>query len=175
MAHCKVCHHPSRTAIDAEIVAGRALRAIVATNPGLSLGGLVRHKEHIKTALRQAMESREGENAERSSALLNRVHRLVDEAEAILAIAKTKEDLRGANGALGAACKLLDLCARLSGELQQANAAAGSLHVHLNRVTNNTVINFDKDLAQLISEGTNHFNPTVIEHLKALLDTPEQR
>jgi len=102
---------------------------------------------------------------EHGSALRDRVVRLVDEAEQILATAKAREDFRGANGALGAACKLLDLCARLSGELQVPNSGG----IHLTKITNvNVTHSDDKELAVLVQEATDNWNPAVVEHLKAL-------
>ena len=96
---------------------------------------------------------------------------VVGEAEAVLAAAKAKNDFRGANGALGAAAKLLDLCGRLSGQLQQANAAGGGLHLH-KHVTNVSIghdYTNDADWAQMLYEATNGFDVTEITRLKAIV------
>jgi hypothetical protein len=88
-------------------------------------------------------------------------------AEGIVEVARAKDDFRGANGALGAAAKLLDLFGRLSGELQSANSP---LHLTLNRVTNTTIYNYgdDTELAVLVQEATLGFDPSEIERLKKL-------
>ncbi len=107
--------------------------------------------------------------SEHRSALLDRVLRLADEAEKILASARReRNDFRGASG-LGAAAKLLDLCGRLSGELQSANAG-GTQHLTMNRVTNNTIINVDNDadFAAMIGEATKGFSVDELTRLKAL-------
>jgi hypothetical protein len=171
MPTCSVHKHPDRDEIDRQIVAGVPLRTI-STNFNIALGTVHRHKDKcVKQALADAMRSRESENAERGPALLNRVEKLVGEAEEILASAKSKSDFRGANGALGAACKLLDLCGRLSGQLQSANTPG--LHLTMNRITNNTIINYDNDVdfARMIQEATKDFNPTEIQRLKLLAES----
>lgn len=129
----------------------------------MSLGAICRHRKHVKEMI-QAYSPAEAH--ERGGALYNRVERLVGEAEQILAAAKAKEDFRGANGALGAAAKLLDLLGRASGELQSANAGG----IHLTRITNvNVTANYDdRELAELVSEATAGFNPVVIERFKQL-------
>ena len=169
MPHCKPCGHPLRTEIDTEIVKGVPLR-VISQAFTISTGSLCRHKAHIRADLALAIQSQPGEREERGSALYNRIEKLVCEAEAILVSAKAKEDFRGANGALGAAAKLLDLCARLSGELQVPNSGG----IHLTKITNVNVNNYDdKELAGLLKEATCGWNPAVIARFQALTDSPE--
>jgi hypothetical protein len=169
MPTCGPCSHRNRDELDAQLIAGVSYRAISKTFQ-VSIGALSRHKAHVKEMIR---ERTPGEREEHGSALLDRVEKLVTSAEEILEAAKTKNDFRGANGALGAAAKLLDLLGRLSGELQSANA--GGLHLTMNnRVTNTIVTTYDNDVefAQLVSEATRGFNPIEIERLKALVNNP---
>ncbi len=168
MSGCKACSHPNRQQIDNELVSGVPVRTIIAQFPTLSLGGITRHKQCIRESLAQAQERSTGQGEERGSALLERVLRLAGEAEEILKAAKSSNDFRGANGALGAAAKLLDLCGRLSGEL--SNTHAPGIHFHSTRISN-TVINVqddDRELAVLVSEATKNFDPRTIEHLRLL-------
>jgi hypothetical protein len=170
MASCTACAHRDRAAVDHEIVNGRPLRVVAATFD-LSVGALHRHKAHIREALANAAATALEESSQRSSALLDRVTKLVGEAEEILAAAKSKNDFRGANGALGAAAKLLDLLGRLSGELHQANAAGGGLHLH-KHVTNVNIghdYTNDPDWAAMLYEATRGFDPDEIARLKAIV------
>src|ERR1700733_12523685 len=112
--NCKTCRHPNREHIDQQIVNGTPLRSISASS-GLSLGSLHRHKNCIRNTINVVTQD---ESERRGSALLQRVLRVSDEVEKILAAASAKNDFRGGSGALGASAKFLDLCARLSGELQ---------------------------------------------------------
>jgi hypothetical protein len=121
MPRCRACHDPRRNEIDRLIISGRPLRAISA-DVGIGLGSLCRHKQHIKELLGATLETRTPSESERhASALLQRVLRLADEAENVLRSARARSDFRGANGALGASAKLLDLCGRLSGELTSSH------------------------------------------------------
>jgi len=166
---CKLDRHPRRDELDRQIINGVNYRSICATF-NTTLGTVHRHKQCIKELLNEAEAKGAGERAERGSALYNRVEKLVREAEEILAAAKAKNDFRGANGALGAAAKLLDLLGRASGELQSANA--GGLHLTLNRVTNNTIINYndDADFARMIGEATRGFDVCELMRLKAIAE-----
>ena len=160
---CKACFHPQRNIIDQQIIAGRPLRALVAAF-GISLGALHRHKTCIRELL---TESRASEREERGSALQERVLRLCDEAEKILTAASAKNDFRGANGALGASAKLIDLLARLSGELQSANSPG----LHFTKISNTiNIYNDDRELAELVAEATGDFNPVEIARLKNIVE-----
>jgi hypothetical protein len=165
--NCSACLHRDRDQLDAQLVQGVPYRTIANTFD-LSLGAISRHKHHVQEMI-QARTTEE--TAAHGSALLDRVTKLVGEAEEILKAAKEKNDFRGANGALGAAAKLLDLLGRLSGELHQANAAGGGLHLH-KHVTNVNIghdYTNDVEFAQMISEATRGFDPREIERLKTIV------
>jgi hypothetical protein len=168
---CKLDHHPQRDKIDQQYIAGTPLRSICATF-GVSLGVAHRHKACIREVLSQAMQHEQGEREEHGSMLVDRVTKLAGEAEELVAIAKAEKNYRGATSALVAACKLLDLVGRLSGELQQANAAGGGLHLHLSKTTVN-VANYgdDRELAELVSEATRGFDAAEIARLRDLVCT----
>ena len=163
MAHCKFCFDPRRNEIDRQYVGGVPLRAIIRTFGG-SLGAAHRHRQHVIDLMKARTPS---ENAEHSSDLLQRVQKLVDEAEVILKDAKATKNLKAATSAIGAATRLLELMGRLTGELQQPN---GWIHLNMTRITNNsiTVCGDDAELAVLVKEATDSFNPAIIEHFKQL-------
>jgi hypothetical protein len=172
MSLCKYCFHPRRDEIDRQYVAGTPLRTIIHSFGG-SLGTASRHREHVKEIIQARTQE---ERAEHGSSLLDRVERLAAKAEKIVDIAEAEKNYRGATSALVAACKLLDLCGRVSGEIRSANAAGGSLHVSF---TSNKVVNVhsfgddDAEFATMIAEATNNFDPVVIERLKRIAQ--EQR
>src|ERR1700745_3377131 len=91
--NCKACHHRDRDQIDRKIIAGVPLRSISAST-GLSLGGLVRHKQCIKQALADAMQREQGEREAHGSDILDRVHKLANEAIGILETAKASGNLK---------------------------------------------------------------------------------
>ena len=169
---CRACNHPDRVSIDQQIVAGTPLRAISAAT-GLSLGGLVRHKQCIKTAIADAMEVAHAAGSMQASNLLDRVQKLADEAIGILETAKADKNLKGATSAICAAVRCLELCGRLDGSLAQPHTPG--LHLHLSKTVNVTNNNYgsDEEIALLVSEATAGFNPSVIERFKQLAGCSE--
>jgi hypothetical protein len=161
---CRACRHPNRDAIDRELVSGVPLRDIVASS-GLSLGGLVRHKDHVREMIKERLPA---ERAEHGSVLLDRVGKLADRAEALLAVAESKSNVTGATSALNACVRVLELIAKLTGELQPANT--GGIHLSLTKVSNTTTINYNDDLelAELVFEATGGFDVDEIMRLKSL-------
>lgn len=164
----KVDTHPERDRIARELVAGVPFRTIHAWS-GISLGALSRYLAQLRYEMGTALKALgPAESAERGSKLLQRVERLIAQAECVLIDSRVKDDLRAANGALGAAAKLLTLVGQLTGELQGANS--GGLHLTMNRVTNTTVYNYgdDTELALLIQEATHNFDAGEIARLQRL-------
>jgi hypothetical protein len=166
---CKACVHPSRDQIDRRLIDGTPLRDIAAST-GLSLGGLSRHRTHLRQTLGLALKERgDDERAENGSDLLQRVQKLVGEAEEILATAKSNGNLRAATSAICAAVRVLELVGRLDGSLAQPNTPG--LHLTLNKTTIN-VTNYDDDIdfAQMIGEATRGFDVTELLRLKAIAE-----
>lgn len=161
--NCAGCLHRDRDLLDAQLVQGVPYR-IIAETFDLSLGSISRHKRHVKDMI-QARSA--AETNEHGSALLARVEEVITEAKAILVDAKAAKSFGPATQALNSITRALELCARLSGELQAANT--GGLHLTLNKTTIN-VANYadDREFALLVSEATKSFNPDEIARLKAL-------
>ena len=168
---CKTCSHHDRNEIDRLIVSGTALRPISARF-GLSLGALHRHKTCVKQALADAMRCEQGQRAEQGGQLLERVLKLMETTEKILATATSKEDLRAATGAVGALTRLIELLGRLSGELQSAHSGGIHLNLTSNKVTIKHGFDDDTEFAQLISEATNGFDPAELLRLQQLVVRP---
>jgi hypothetical protein len=169
MPHCRACVDPRRDWIDAQLVAGATLRSLV-TATGLSLGGLSRHRAHLKQLLASTLEKRsESENEEHGASLLSRVESLVAEGQDICAKAKAAGKFAAASNALNSVARSLELIGKLSGELQGVNTPG--LHLHLNKTTINvSTYDDDVELASLISEATDNFNPNKIAELKQLAE-----
>jgi hypothetical protein len=164
--HCRACHHPDRDKVDADLVAGVPVRQIHALT-GLSLGGLTRHKEHVREIIRERQPS---ERAELAVSLVSRVERVINEAETILSTAKACGDLKAAVAALNANLKALEMIGRASGELA-ANGGGIHLHAHRTTVTNVTVEpGSDEELAALISEATHGYDTAEIQRLKTIAE-----
>jgi hypothetical protein len=163
---CAGCLHRDRDQLDAEMVKGTPYRTLGATF-GLSLGALSRHRRHIKEMLAARGPA---ETSEHGSALLARVEEVITEAKAILTEARANKSFGPATQALNSITRALELCARLSGELQSANAGGLQLHLHKHEhVTNNYMD--EREFALLIQEATRNFNPDEISRLRLLAES----
>lgn len=170
---CRACSHSDRDTIDHQLIAGVPVRTIVAAT-GLSLGGLTRHKQHLKETLGLALRKRTPEQSEEhASSLLSRVEELITEAQQILTTAKADKDPKSALNAVNALARLLELLGRVSGELAQPNA--GGLHLTLNstKVTVNKFDGDDVEFATMIGEATNGFDVAELLRLKRIAETDE--
>ena len=112
---CSICRHADREAIDQALVAGGVFRNI-AERFGTSTTALHRHKqEHIPVYLSQASEAQEITQAD---SLLTKVQQLEADAKRIQAKAETEGDLRTALQGIRELIRLIELLARVQGELR---------------------------------------------------------
>jgi len=117
---CKVCRHPARQDIDAALAEGVALREIQAHH-GVSIDSLRRHAEnHLPRTLVQAQAVAE---AVAGDTLLDKITTLEGEARQLKDRAERAGDVRTALVAVRELCRIVELQARLVGELkdQQVN------------------------------------------------------
>ncbi len=157
MPACRACHDPRRDQIDQQLISGVPLRTIV-SQTGLSLGGLVRHKQHIKEMIGLALKERSPEETlEHAEALANRVEEVICEARDICAKAKAEKSFAAATGALNTIARSLELLGKLTGEIATPNAGG----IHFTKITNTTVnVGADDDVsfAVMIGEATKGFD-----------------
>jgi transposase-like protein len=113
---CTVCAHAQREAIDAALVAGASYRD-VAGQYGLSKSAVERHKtEHIPGALTQAHGAEEMASAD---TLLQKIASLEADAKRIGKAAEAAEDFRSAIAAVRELIRIVELLARLEGQLRE--------------------------------------------------------
>lgn len=116
---CSVCAHPDRAAIDDDLVSGVPYRDIVrrhATVP-LTISSLSRHKrEHVSPALKAVIVERAQAGA---ATAIERVDSLYQRASTILDAAETDGQGSMALSAIRELRSLVELLARLTGELDE--------------------------------------------------------
>lgn len=111
---CRICPREDRERIDADLIAGRALRDI-AGQTGTSKSALDRHKEHVSARMSKAADAREvtegGRLLRKLEALEARASRLLDDAERTGQLAPAASLLRELR-------ELLKVFGEISGELK---------------------------------------------------------
>ncbi len=112
---CTVCVHEDREAIDHVLVAGVSLRD-VARRHGVSKDSLHRHKQHLSAAI---VVLKAEQDHEHGATLVEQVRGLQREALSILESAKQSGHPTVALSAIREASRLLELCGRLTGELDE--------------------------------------------------------
>ena len=174
MPVCRACRHPRRAEIDEMLVKGAPYRAIIAMS-GLSLGGLNRHRECIKQDLASAKDRAHVAGAERGSALLARIEEVIAGAKSIASSAARSDNLATANQALNTVLRSLEIIGRITGEL--GSPGMGGVHFHSTRnvTTVVTITDSDAEVAMLIAEATNNYDPAEIGRLKLLAETAANR
>jgi len=118
---CTVCSHPDRQGIDQALVSGTSLR-VVAEQFRLKPTSLHRHNHrHIPTSLARAHDARVVAAAD---GLLEQLEDLTAEAHRLKAKAEKKGDLRTALSAVRELVRMVELLAKLRGELDESPKVA---------------------------------------------------
>ena len=112
---CTICTHPQRAEIDRELAEGRSIRDI-ARRYSVSRPSLHRHRTHVQDAVQRAVEAKA---VQVGVSVLDRIRELNREARALLEEARSKGRYAAAVQAIGAATRLLELEAKLLGELDE--------------------------------------------------------
>jgi hypothetical protein len=113
---CTICTDPERDAIDAALVAGEPFRR-VAAQYAVTEQAVRRHrKAHLPAALIKAQEAAE---AARADDLLVQLRNLTAEAHRIKDRAERTGDYRTALAGIGQLARIIELLARLRGELDE--------------------------------------------------------
>ena len=124
---CTVCIHTERAEIDQALLAGQPLRDI-AGRFRTSRSALLRHmKTDIPATLVRAKQAADDVHAD---SLFDRLKGLAADAQAILEEARASGNHSVALQAIGRAEKLLELEARLLGELNDATKVAVGINVN---------------------------------------------
>jgi hypothetical protein len=124
-SQCRACRHEKRTEIDCAVAGGEIL-TLVAQRFGISRSGLKRHRKHIPASLVVAPQAKD---VARASTVLEHVQGLLDEAKRFKILAEEKGDIRTAMLALREVVRIVELLAKLTGELEVGDTNV--LHVHV--------------------------------------------
>ena len=128
---CTICIHPKRARIDKALLAGHPLRDI-AGHLAIRMSALHRHKQHLPTTLTQAKTA---EEALRGDSLLEDLQDLAAEANRLKQKAERSGDLRTAMAGLRELARLIEIRARVVGELRDREINLNVLNVSVDDST----------------------------------------
>ena len=124
---CSICTSSQREAIDADIIAGKALNRI-AKAFGVPATNMRRHRGHTIKLIAKA-------NRSRAEDLLDGIEHLAAEAKRLQAMAEDLGDVRGAIAALRELTRITELAARVAGELKDKQINVLNYNVHVDDKT----------------------------------------
>ena len=125
---CKCCTHPKRAELDRELVANHRPYRSIAQDFAVSPDSVFRHqRDHLPKLLVQAAEAMEVAQADD---LIAELKQLNAKARELAAKAENAGDYRTALMAVRELTRLLELTAKLTGELDE-RAQHNELHMHL--------------------------------------------
>src|ERR1700722_3648110 len=111
---CSICMDDRRQDIEQAMLSGASYR-VVAQRFAVSRDAVVRHRRHLPAALARAQEVKE---ASHGNSLLAQLRDLTLEAQRLKAVAEEAGDYRAALAAVRELCRIVELVAKLSGELE---------------------------------------------------------
>ena len=111
---CTICTHNQRGKIEQALLKGESVR-VVAARFGTSTSTLQRHKAHLPAELVRAKQAAE---VSQSDDLLQKVANLENDARRIQRKAEAAGDLRTAVSAIRELTRVIELLAKLRGEIQ---------------------------------------------------------
>src|SRR5215471_2237720 len=112
---CTICSSSHRRSIDKDILVGSPLRTI-ADRWSVSKTALIRHRDHLSRTLLKAQEAAQVEHAD---SLLEQLNHLTADARRIQEKAERARDYRAALAGIRELARIVDLVARLTGQIQQ--------------------------------------------------------
>jgi predicted RNA-binding Zn ribbon-like protein len=130
---CTICTHPKRSEIDRRLLTGEPVRTIVRAIAGhvpISKTSLQRHQRHVSEAISKSQEAVEIAHGDDR---VSELQQLASEARRLQAKAEADGDTRTAIAALRELTRLIELRARVAGELKDRQVNV--LNVNLDEST----------------------------------------
>jgi len=153
--HCNVCDHPSKDSINTRLING-VPDTVIAKEFGVSRDSVRRHREtHLPQLMLMGDKIREITNAD---VLLLRSEELYNKAWELLRKAESTGDIKTAMSGIGQASRVIELLARLLGEIKDTKVVNVMAHPDT------------KELLQIVVEALSGYpeaKQSVLEALKA--------
>jgi hypothetical protein len=131
---CCICVHEQRSEIERSVVAGDSYRT-VAQRFDVSRDAVVRHRKHLTVAIAKPLGS---EQMSQSETLLGQLEDLRSESQRLEQKAERDGDYRAAIAAVREQCRIVELVAKLCGQLD-ARTETRILNVNLDPETANRI------------------------------------
>src|SRR3989442_411188 len=117
---CTICSHPKLVSIDRQLLRGDMLNSI-AHRFHVSPDAVGRHRRHMRTAMLKAQSACEKQDLVYGQTLIDEVKAIKADAERLQLEAEGRRDIRAALQAIRERVGIVELQAKLMGEIQTGN------------------------------------------------------
>ncbi len=143
---CSICIHHRRDKMDKSLLRGEQLKSI-ARRYTVSEDSLGRHKKHMQIVIAKAAASVEQKDLAYGSALLAEIARIRADAERLQIESERRQDIRGALRAIHERLAVVELEAKLSGQIATGQK---SFTVNLQTISREEALEYARDVLELL-------------------------
>src|SRR5439155_13785279 len=141
---CTICHHHRRDSVDKALLRGEQLKS-VARRYGVSDDALGRHRKHMQTVIVKAAALVEQKDLAYGSALLAEIARIRADAERLQVESERRRDVRSALRAIHERLAVVELEAKLSGQLETAQK---NVTINLQTLSPEEALEYARDILE---------------------------
>jgi hypothetical protein len=156
---CTICTHRSRDSMDRLLLRGEQLKA-VARRYSVSEDAIGRHRKHLQVVIGKAAIAVEQKELAYGSALLEEIGRIRADAERLQMESERRRDLRGALRAIHERLAVVELEAKLSGQIETGQK---NVTINLQTVSKDEALEYARDVLDFFSDRPKLEAPQVIE------------
>jgi hypothetical protein len=143
---CTICTDAHRDSMDSSMLSGERLTSI-AKRFGVSQDALSRHKKHQRAAMALAAARTSPSQALYGSTLLGEVFRIRADAERLQRESEGRRDLRGALRAIHERLAVVELEARLSGQIESQR----NVTIKVQAISPEEAVEYARDVLELFA------------------------
>lgn len=142
---CTICTHHRRDGMDKLLLRGEPI-TVVARRHGVSDDALGRHKRHMQVVIAKAAAVAEQKDLAYGSALLAEVGRIRADAERLQLESENRRDLRGALRAIHERLAVVELEAKLSGQIDTSQK---NVTINVQAISPEEAVEYARDILEL--------------------------
>ena len=146
---CTICTHHRRDALDRLLLRGEPLKA-VAHRYSVSDDALGRHRKHMQLVMAKAAAVVEHKDVAYGSALLGEIARIRADAERLQIESERRQDLRGALRAIHERLAVVELEAKLSGQIDPSQK---NVTINVQTISPEEAVEYARDVLELFGSG----------------------
>jgi hypothetical protein len=146
---CTVCSNPKLLNIDRQLLRGDMLKSI-ANRFHVSEDAVGRHRRHMRTAMLKAEAAAEKPDLIYGQTLIDEVKAIKASAERLQLEAEARQDIRAALQAIRERVSIVELQAKLMGEIQTGNR---NVVVNMQAISPQEALEYARDIIELFGSG----------------------